>query len=56
MKKHTRKLIKKTKQKLLNSMPGLYLLFSKGCQEKIASASMSAAHFPQVLEVPFLHL
>lgn len=54
MKKYTGQLIKKTKQKLHNSLPGLYLLFSKGCQEKIASASMSAAHFPRVLEVPFL--
>lgn len=32
------------------------LLFSKGCQEQIASASMSAAHFPHILEVTFLHL
>lgn len=38
------------------SMPGLYLLFSKGCQEKIASASVSVAPFPHVLEVTFLHL
>lgn len=37
-------------------MPGLYVLFSKGCQEKIASAFMSAAHFPHILQVPFLHL
>lgn len=37
-------------------MPGSYLLFSKGCQKKIASASMSAAHFPHIRKVPFLHL